>query len=148
MPVVESDASGDAEARIRRLHRGARILLAEDNAVNQEVLLAVLHGVDLDVDVAANGQEAVALAGSHTYSLVLMDMQMPVMGGLEATHKIRALPGWQNTPIIALTANVFDEDRQACREAGMDDFISKPVEVQTLYESMLSWLDRSSSSSQ
>ncbi|OYU98360.1 MAG: hypothetical protein CFE45_16800, partial [Burkholderiales bacterium PBB5] len=124
-------------------HRGARVLVAEDNPVNQEVLLAILHGVGLNVAVAANGQEAVALAKSGDYSMALMDMQMPVMGGLQATRALRALPDWAGKPILALTANAFDVDRQACKDAGMDDFIIKPVDVNALYATVLNWLDGS-----
>ena len=138
------DIGGDLnpETLLQQRHRGVRILVAEDNAVNQEILLSLLHGVGLDPHVACDGQEAVLKASSGRYGLVLMDMQMPVMGGLEATRAIRALPGWQVTPILALTANAFDEDRRACRASGMDDFIVKPVDVNALYATILHWLDR------
>jgi CheY-like chemotaxis protein len=73
--------------------------------------------------------------------MALMDMQMPVMGGLEAARAIRALPGWASRPILALTANTFDDARQACKAAGMNDFVAKPVNVDALYATMLRWLD-------
>ena len=131
-----------AEVQLRLRHRGARILVAEDNEVNQEVLLAMLYGVGLNADIAANGQVALALAKTRDYNMVLMDMQMPVMGGLEATRAIRRLPGWAGRPILALTANAFDEDREACKASGMDDFIVKPVDVGSLYATILNWLDK------
>ena len=130
-----------AQAQLRERHRGRRILLAEDNAVNLEVALAMLHGVGLRVDTAADGREALTLAQAGGYDLVLMDMQMPDMGGLEATRAIRTLPGWQDCPIVALTANAFDEDRRACADAGMNDFITKPMDVEALYVCLLRWLE-------
>jgi CheY-like chemotaxis protein len=142
LPAADSRPVADAEGLLRMHHRGARILVAEDNPVNQEVLLSLLHGVGLHADVACDGQEALALATAGDYGLALMDMQMPVMGGLEATRAIRALPHWQATPILALTANAFDEDRLACEASGMNDFIVKPVDVQGLYATILLWLDR------
>nr|WP_292452343.1 response regulator [Methylibium sp.] len=106
--------------------------------------MAMLHGVGFHVDTAATGREALNLARVGAYDLVLMDMQMPDMGGLEATRAIRALPGWQDCPIVALTANAFDEDRLACVAAGMNDFLTKPMEVGVLYDCMLRWLDAGS----
>ncbi len=141
VPVAVSDGATTAEALLRKRHRGARILVAEDNEVNQEVLLAMLHGVGLDVDVAANGQEAFDMAKAGDYAMIVMDMQMPVMSGLEATRAIRALPDGQAIPILALTANAFDDDRLACMDAGMSEFIVKPVDAGVLYATILSWLD-------
>jgi PAS domain S-box-containing protein len=141
LPASGAESQIDVEALLRRRHQGARTLVAEDNRVNQEVLLALLHGVGLNADVASDGREAVALANSADYSMALMDMQMPLMGGLEATREIRKLAHWRNRPIIAFTANAFDEDRQACTASGMDDFITKPVEPKVLYAMLLKWLD-------
>ncbi len=141
LPLAQADSPASAEALLRKHHRGTRVLVAEDNEVNQEVLLAMLHGVGLSVDVAADGQQAVALARAGRYALVLMDMQMPVMDGLAATRAIRALPGWHAQPILALTANALDEDRLACEAAGMNDFIVKPTSALALYTTLLHWLD-------
>jgi CheY-like chemotaxis protein len=129
-----------AEGALRRDHRGARILLAEDEPVNQEVTLAMLRGAGLAVDLAVDGREAVRLATQNDYAVILMDMQMPVMDGLAATRAIRALPGQAATPIIALTANAFDDDRSASRAAGMVDFVTKPVRPEVLFSMILQWL--------
>ena len=130
----------DAAAQLRRLHSGARVLLAEDNAVNRELALIWLQDLNLAVDVAVDGREAVALAQAGAYDLVLMDMQMPQMDGLQATSAIRALPGWQDTPILAMTANAFDDNRQLCEAAGMDDLVTKPVQIASLQAKLLTWL--------
>jgi CheY-like chemotaxis protein len=107
--------------------RGRRVLLVEDNEFNQDVARELLEGEGLVVDVAGNGRQALAALEGRTYDLVLMDMQMPVMDGITATRAIRAEPRFAGLPIVAMTANALPAERQACLEAGMNDFVTKPV---------------------
>ncbi len=120
--------------------RGARVLLVEDNELNQEVATELLQGVGVLVSVAHNGQEAVEQVQPGRFDLVLMDMQMPVMDGLTATRTIRRNEALSGLPIIAMTANAMASDREACLSAGMNDHLAKPIEPEHLFASLLHWL--------
>ena len=136
-------ASRGVEDALKERHRGARVLVADDNRINQELATELLRLVDLQVEVADNGRIAVDMARRGGYDMILMDMQMPEMDGLEATRLIRTVPELDSTPIVAMTASAFGADRDACLAAGMNDHIGKPVNPATLYEKMLRWLDES-----
>jgi len=118
----------------------ARVLLVEDNPLNREVSAQLLEAVGLSPDLAHDGAVAVEMARQSHYDLILMDVQMPVMDGLEAARQIRQLPGHARTAIVAMTANAFEEDRERCRAAGMDDFVSKPVDPNDLDRALRRWL--------
>jgi two-component system sensor histidine kinase/response regulator len=122
------------------LRRGAHILLVEDNESNQEVARDILNRFGLLVDVANNGLEGCQRVESIRYDLILMDMQMPVMDGLKATQQIRKLPNGKHIPIVAMTANAFEEDRKRCLEVGMNDFIAKPFELQQFLTTLAHWI--------
>ena len=119
---------------------GARLLLVEDNDLNQEVARELLLTAGFSVDIADNGQLALEQLAKADYELVLMDIQMPVMDGLTATQLLRRDPRWATLPVIAMTANAMEQDRQQCLAAGMNDFVSKPIEPEQLWRALQRWL--------
>ncbi len=121
---------------------GTHLLIVEDNVVNQRVATRMLEKLGCHVDVAVNGQEAIEATAHGTYDLVFMDCQMPVMGGYEATRSIRLREGRTglHLPIIAMTANAMPGDREKCLDAGMDDYLSKPVDHDRLLTLLQKWL--------
>jgi CheY-like chemotaxis protein/anti-sigma regulatory factor (Ser/Thr protein kinase) len=139
--IVVADA-GEVEKQLKLRFQGCRILLAEDDLITQEIARSLLEDIGFVVDMADTGIQAVSLASSNRYTLILMDMAMPKMDGLEATQIIRTLPGHQNTPIIAMTANAFSEDRERCLRVGMNDHLAKPVDPDLLFACLLKWLDQ------
>lgn len=137
-----------ASAEMRTDDRASKlILLVEDNKVNQKLAMALLAKSGYVIDLAENGLEAIVAAEKKPYAVILMDMQMPQMGGVEATQQIRSMNGPnQRTPIIALTANAMESDNDICRAAGMDDFITKPINRERLIACLARWDDQVSNS--
>ncbi len=119
---------------------GRRLLLVEDNAINREVAGELLEKCGATVVMAENGKEALARLHEQAFDLVFMDIQMPVMDGLEATQNIRRVEDWTDLPVVAMTASVLPEDRENCLAAGMNDFVAKPIEVEELFSVMRRWL--------
>ncbi|WP_372786030.1 ATP-binding protein [Phenylobacterium sp.] len=137
----EGAATDEAEPAGAVLDRPIRALVVEDNAVNRELITTLLSPFDIEIDTACDGAEAVEAVGRGRYDVILMDMQMPVMDGLTATRRIRALADRDlaRTPIIAMTANVLPEQIARCREAGMDDHLGKPINLPRLLEALDRW---------
>jgi CheY-like chemotaxis protein len=127
---------------LRSQFAGRRVLLADDDDFNREIGTILLEDVGLVVEVAEDGQAALEMAVKNSYDLILMDMQMPRMDGLEATQQIRSARAEDTVPIVAMTANAFAEDRARCLEAGMNDFVTKPVDPTVLYQVLLRQLAR------
>jgi signal transduction histidine kinase/CheY-like chemotaxis protein len=127
---------------LRQRFAGAQVLLVEDEPINREVSNDLLAGIGLAVDLAEDGRIAVDLARRRRYDLILMDVQMPNLNGLDATREIRREGPNADTPILAMTANAFEEDRQDCLNAGMNDHIAKPLDPDLFFATLLRWLER------
>jgi CheY-like chemotaxis protein len=141
--VADRRSAGEAPSLLLEdmaMLKGARILLVEDNELNQEVATALLTDAGLVVELAENGQIAVEMVKAKPYDIVLMDMQMPVMDGIAATLEIRKLPAFDALPIVAMTANAMAGDRDRCLAAGMNDHVAKPIEPQALCDALLKWV--------
>ena len=140
--VAQQAAGADAEKLIRQRYRGSCVLIVDDEPVNREVARMLLEDTGLQIDTAEDGEEAVSMVQKTSYAAILMDMQMPNVNGLEATRQIREIPGYGDIPVIAMTANAFAEDKVRCFEAGMNDFLVKPFDPDSLFATLLRSLDR------
>ncbi|RSL15628.1 two-component system sensor histidine kinase/response regulator [Edaphobacter aggregans] len=133
-----AEVPANSSLNLDRLH-GVRVLLVEDNELNREVAMGLLGAAHMSVDIAENGKVAVQMVSEHDYDLVLMDMQMPVMDGIAATKAIRSDQRFRGLPIIAMTANAMDADRELCRQAGMNDHVSKPIDPDAMFATLVHW---------
>jgi len=138
-PAAAAQPPADTDSRIAQL-RGAHILLVEDNEINQQVAREMLQDCGFVVDVAENGEVALGLVQKFSYDLVFMDMQMPVMDGVTATREIRKHNKLELLPIVAMTANAMEQDRRKCMEAGMNDFLVKPIDPQEMTTILARWV--------
>lgn len=136
---ASSPASGQTLADLAAI-RGARALLVEDNEFNQQVATELLESAGLSVSLAIHGKQALQILASETFDIVIMDVQMPVMDGLETTRRIRGMPGFGQLPVIAVTAHAMAQDRQRCLDAGMNDYISKPIDPEELRQLLVRWV--------
>jgi len=149
VPVEQSDSAeiytdiAVLERTLSEQFKDARILMAEDNKTNQDVVIGMLDDVGMKAVVVENGRQAVDTLETRVFDLILMDMQMPIMDGLTAARMIRCYPSCKTVPIVALTANSYDEDFQKCIDAGMNDHLGKPVLPEVFYATLLKWLSAS-----
>jgi PAS domain S-box-containing protein len=139
-PASGPAARTDAPQRHRDRLRGSRVLLVEDNPVNCEIAVALLHMAEVEVTVAHDGREALAIAEHERFDAILMDCQMPVMDGYEATRALRERPGCRALPVIAMTANALVSDREEALAAGMNDHIAKPIVVEDMFATLARWV--------
>lgn len=146
MELLENDVKSPGPSSLNALENCLKqferlsVLIVDDNQINQEIVSQLLEPFKFRIELAENGQKALSKIAQAKFDLILMDVQMPVMDGLVATALIRARPGWETVPILAMTANAFEEDRRKCIEAGMNDHLVKPVEPEILYKSLIKWL--------
>lgn len=143
MPATGPTANVDVETLVKRHYKGHRILVTDDEPINREIAKFLIEDLGLVVDTAEDGAVASAMARETVYDVIFMDMQMPNLNGLEATQQIRQLAGYSNTPIIAMTANAFAEDKAQCLAAGMNDFLIKPFTPDELFATLWRWLSKS-----
>ncbi len=141
-PIVSDDAASQDvwQIQVREELRGARVLIVEDNLINQQIASELLQHAGLVPAIADNGQEALQLLARQPFDAVLMDMQMPVMDGIDATIAIRAMPEFARLPIIAMTANTMSGDDERCIAAGMNDHVPKPVDPERLFAVLGKWI--------
>ena len=140
--TANSLPTADSEALIRQRYAGKRILIVDDDPLNLDVSRCLLNDSGLVVDTAEDGLVAISKASATPYGLIIMDMQMPRLDGVEATRRIRALPGYSDIPILAMTANAFVEDKERCLAVGMNDYLVKPFDPENFFASVLRWLER------
>jgi len=138
----------ELETELQTFYSGAHILLVEDNEINLEVAQDLLVYLNMNVDSAINGKQAYDKVLNYSYDLILMDIQMPVMDGLEATKLIRTIDKYSYTPILAMTAGVLEKEKKSCLQTGMDGFVAKPINIENLYLSLLKWLPKHSATRQ
>jgi signal transduction histidine kinase/DNA-binding response OmpR family regulator len=138
-PSAESKSGSGDEIDLTPI-RGARVLLVEDNELNREVVLGLLEDAHLQIDIAEHGAAAIQQVSKNDYDIVFMDMQMPVMDGIAATKAIRSDPRFVSLPIVAMTANAMDRDREQCLAAGMNDHLGKPLDPDKLFSTLLRWI--------
>ncbi|MGE6171068.1 response regulator, partial [Aeromonas media] len=141
--VRQAEAQGDQQ-HFRELLHGTRVLLAEDNRVNQQLIMEYLRRVEAVVTVVDNGREAVEQVAEQPFDVILMDLQMPVLDGLDATRQIRKMVDKHDVPIIALTASAMPGDRERCLGVGMNGYVTKPVSKLDLYNNLLQWVKNAS----
>lgn len=137
---VDRADEDDSEELVRTRCAGSNVLIVEDDATNREVARGLLEHSGLSLTFATNGREAIATCRGREFDLVLMDVQMPVMDGIEATRVLRAMPETSAVPIVAMTANAFSEDRERCIDAGMNDHVAKPIDPTALFRVLHRWL--------
>ena len=145
-PAQIKEEDGDLEAGLKRIH-GAQLLVVEDNTINRQIAEELLRAVGMEVESVENGAEALERLKEKSFDLVFMDLQMPVMDGFEATRQIRADDRLAGLPIVAMTAHAMAEERERCLNAGMNDHVAKPIEIERLHAALVRWVPPRSASS-